>query len=160
MVKWIDEKVLQLYFKENCKKYRIRIKGENKEISKCEFNEPFDTFPDLKCIIDGKEYPVEVEWLSSHYNHFDNPSHQKYVDQGLFLVVFDKDIEVGNFKQILVDKKDFRSWFKRNSGVIFDDSVKTFGKEVLKKRKYPKIWVVYLGKNMAKNFEVGKLKGI
>lgn len=73
MVKWIDEKVLQLFFKENCHKYKIRIKGEEKQISKCEFNEPFDAFPDLKCVIDGKEYPIEVEWLSSHYNHFNHP---------------------------------------------------------------------------------------
>lgn len=100
MVKWIDEKVLQRYFRDNYSKYSRYVEGEEHEIEACEFNQPFDRFPDLFCVIDGNEYPAEVEWLLSHYDHFDHEDHDRFEEQGGFLIVFRKDKEVGNFTQV------------------------------------------------------------
>ena len=82
MVKWVDEKVLQLYFKENCDHYSLFLDGEEKDITQARFNEPFDRFPDIYCVIDGEEYPAEVEWLFSRYDHFDHHRHSEFKDQG------------------------------------------------------------------------------
>ena len=63
MVKWIDEKVLQLYFKENCAnpEYALEQGGSRFQISSCDFNQPFDKFPDLTAVISGQSVPIEVE---------------------------------------------------------------------------------------------------
>lgn len=66
MRKWIDEKVLQRYFIERYDKYSYK---EHRIIS-ARFNEPFDKYPDLFCILDNhKEVPAEVEWKTSDFNH-------------------------------------------------------------------------------------------
>jgi len=66
LVKWIDEKVLQTYFKEIFKLYDY--KGKN--IISVRFNTPFDSYPDIYCVLeDYKEIPAEVEWKTSDFNH-------------------------------------------------------------------------------------------
>ena len=163
MPKWIDEKVLQLYFKENCSHYMLRMGDEGKSIEGCSFNpEGFDNFPDLICTIDGKPTPAEVEWLSSRYDHdAKNPRrHGDFVKRGGFLVVFNKDVEICNLRQIPVNQKHFKKWFKTNAGKIFYETVKSFHEEIVFKRKYQKIWVVFVTREMVKNLEVGLKKGI
>lgn len=162
MVKWIDEKILQFYWKENYKKYSIKVGNEDFSIGGCDFNQPFDEFPDVINVINNQKIPAEVEWLSSHYDHDTRTKdkHDEFVAQGGFLVVFKKDKEIHNLKQIEIDHKDFKGWFKKNANRIFDESVDSFLAEVVKKRSYPKIWVVYLGSAMDKNYHVGRNKGI
>ena len=66
MVKWIDEKVLQKYFIERYSKYTY--KGQ--KIISARFNTPFDSYPDISCVLDNhKEVPAEVEWKTSDFNH-------------------------------------------------------------------------------------------
>ena len=70
-MKWIDEKVLQKYFKESFKKYNkwIEKKYDQKLIS-VSYNQPFDKYPDLWCVLEnGKSIPVEVEWRTKDFNH-------------------------------------------------------------------------------------------
>lgn len=160
MVKWVDEKILQLYFKENCDYYSLFLDGEDKKISQARFNGPFDRFPDIYCVIDDEEYPVEVEWLSSNYDHFDHSDHSKFEEQGGFLVVFRKDGNVGNFQQIEVDKEHFMDWFDREAERLVEESVEEYEREAIKERQYPKVWAIYVPKNSRENFEVGSNKGI
>lgn len=160
MVKWIDEKVLQRYFMENCSEYSIRVEGEKREIEQCEFNQPFDRFPDVYCAIDGEEYPAEVEWLSSYYDHFDHSDHDRFIDQGGFLVVFRKDTQVGNFQQVEIDREHFKSWFDSQAAELFEESVEDFEREAVKQRDYPKIWIIYISGTMERNFEVGQAEGV
>lgn len=122
-MKWVEEKILQLYFVENFHKYRLWIGMVPRRISACRFNYDFDGFPDLICTIEGKEYPAEVEWRSSYYDHFDNPLHEMFVRQGGFVIVLEKDIPLENVRQLLIDREDFRLWFVENSPRLFDESV-------------------------------------
>lgn len=160
MVKWVDEKVLQLYFKENCSHYSLFLDGEDKQITQARFNQPFDRFPDTYCVIDEEEYPAEVEWLSSRYDHFDHDDHPQFEEQGGFLVVFTKDENVKNFQQVEIDKQHFKKWFDSEAERLVSESVEEFEREAVKKREYPKIWAIYIPKNSRENFEVGSNKGI
>lgn len=159
MVKWVDEKVLQLYFRESCREYSILLDGEKKTISQCRFNQPFDRFPDIYCVVDGEEYPAEVEWLSSHYDHFDHDDHSRFVEQGGFLVVFRKDKNIGNFQQVEVDADHVKTWFNKEASRLIEESVEDYEREAIKQRKYPKIWTVYVPKASREHFKVGKNEG-
>lgn len=162
MVKWIDEKVLQYYFKENASKYSIKFGEEEKPIERCQFNIPFDAFPDLISVANGKEVPIEVEWLTSKYDHNKRTpeKHQDFLSKEGVIVVYEKDAEIAGAQQIVIDHKDFKNWFKKNAAQIFDDSVKAFEEEVQASRQYKKIWLIYIGRDVEKNLQVGRENGI
>lgn len=167
--KWIDEKVLQKYFVENCTQYNVLIDGIEYPITSARFNEPFDRFPDIFCVVNGEEYPVEVEWLSSHYDHdkknkerSDTKSytHDMFKDNNGFLVVLEKDKEIYSFQQVVINKEDLHKWFKKNATTLLSESIERFRAERFKKRKYPKIWFIYVSENVSENWEHSKTNGI
>jgi hypothetical protein len=167
--KWLDEKVLQKYFVDNCTNYSIVIDGTEYPITSCRFNEPFDRFPDLFCVVNGEEYPVEVEWLSSNYDHHEKNkektatkpyTHKMFEDNGGFLVVLEKDCEVFSFQQVVIDKEKLRKWFKKEADNLLSESIEQFYKERKKKRTHPKIWFIYVSDNVKDNWEHSKSMGI
>lgn len=161
-MKWIDEKVLQYYFKENCSSYKLKVGDAEKTIESCRFNIPFDDYPDLFCSIDGKTYPIEVEWSSTDYDHDKRTpeKHKEFVTNEGFLVVYTKTAEIQGLRQIEVNPGDFRKWFRNNAGRIFDESVKSFRDELIPNRSYPKIFVIYLGREAERNFVVAQTRGV
>ena len=62
MVKWIDEKVLQYYFKERFDKYPVTIDGERKTLTSCEFNDNFD-----KLVLQNEYNRAEICMPYWHY---------------------------------------------------------------------------------------------
>lgn len=159
MVKWIDEKVLQYYFKDNFKKYPFKFGDKENPIDGCDFNHPFDKFPDIVGELNGKEVLIEVEWLSSKYDHDKRTpdEHRDFLNKGGKVVVFEKDAEIsGNPQQVIIQHDDFKKWFVKNSNKIFDESVKAFKEESLPSRQYKKIWLIYIGRDVEKNLQIGK----
>ncbi|MDQ0228605.1 hypothetical protein ACFPRB_18145 [Metabacillus niabensis] len=167
--KWIDEKVLQKYFVENCLDYSVVIEGNTYPITSARFNEPFDRFPDIYCVVNGEEYPVEVEWLSSHYDHHvknkdksaTKPyTHEMFEKDGGFLVVLEKDCEVFSFQQVIIDNDKLRKWFTKNAVTLLNESIVQFYNERVKKRKHPKIWFIYVSEAVSNNWKYSKKMGI
>ena len=166
--KWIDEKVLQKYFVDNFDDYSIVLNGVTRKIISCRFNEPFDRFPDLYVVLDdGFEYPVEVEWLSSHYDHDQRNkektktqpyTHKMFEENGGFLVVLEKDSEIYSFQQIIIDKRKFEKWFKKEALSLIHESIQQFEQERLKKRTHTKIWFIYVSEKVEKNWTHSRLK--
>jgi hypothetical protein len=114
--KWVDEKVLQKYFVERHSKYRF--KGH--DIFSARFNQPFDKYPDLSCLLDDhREVPAEVEWKTSDFNHDIN----LLKDNDGFLIVYKKD-ENFELEQIEVDKEDFDRWYSNTAKSLLDESIK------------------------------------
>jgi len=157
MGKLIDEKVLQAYFKERFSEYTVEINGKEEQITGVT-NGP--DFPDLYCTINGKTVHCEVEWLSSNFIKHNHHTHKNFPDfkkHNGFLLVFDKDEQpVSGIQQIIVNEKDFKKWFKKNAGKIFDESVEEFKTGSEKRRKTAKVWIVYISRDMKKNFQTGK----
>ena len=156
MGKLIDEKVLQAYFKERFSEYTVEINGKKEQITGVT-NGP--DFPDLYCTINGKTVHCEVEWLSSNFVKHNHHTHKNFPDfkkHNGFLLVFDKDEQpVSGIQQIIVNEKDFKKWFKKNAGKIFDESVEEFKTGSEKRRKTAKVWIVYISPDMKKNFRTG-----
>jgi len=159
MRKWIDEKVLQYYFQQNCDKYEIIINGERQKIKDCNFNDIFDNFPDLKCTVGGQTVDCEVEWLSSRFDHWNHKYFLKFKKRNGFVAVFKKDQELSDLQQIVIDELDFEKWFRKNAKKIFNESIKEFREIAKHKRKTAAIWIIYITNNMSKNFQVGIEKG-
>ena len=156
MGKLIDEKVLQAYFKERFSEYTVEINGKEEQITGVT-NGP--DFPDLYCTINGKTVHCEVEWLSSNFVKHNHHTHKNFPDfkkHDGFLLVFDKDEHVSDIQQKIVNEKDFKKWFKKNAGKIFDESVEEFKTGSEKRRKTAKVWIVYISRDMKKNFQTGK----
>lgn len=167
--KWIDEKILQKYFVENCTEYSIIVNGIEYPITSARFNEPFDRFPDLFCTVNGEEYPVEVEWLSSQYDHHEKNkertstkpyTHKMFMDNNGFLVVLEKDCEVSNFRQVILDNEKLKRWFKKKAVHLLNESIDQFSIERRKKRKYPKIWFIYVSEAVIANWKHSKSMGV
>ena len=157
MGKLIDEKVLQAYFKERFSEYTVEINGKQEKITGVTDG---PDFPDLYCTINGKTVHCEVEWLSSNFVKHNHHIHKNFLDfknHNGFLLVFDEDEPVSNFQQITVKEKDFKKWFKKNSGKIFEQSVEGFKTGSEKRRKGAKIWIVYIAPNVVKNFQLAKV---
>jgi hypothetical protein len=158
MVKWIDEKVLQYYFKERFDKYPVTIDGERKTLTSCEFNDNFDKFPDLKCWIGKQKIDCEVEWLSSRFDHWNHKNYPEFIRNNGFVVVFKRDMVISDLQQIVIDEDDFKKWFKKNSSRLFDESVEEFKRFAKHGRKTTSVWLIYLTQKMEKNFQIGVSK--
>ncbi|MBZ9569421.1 hypothetical protein KJA16_00680 [Patescibacteria group bacterium] len=138
MPKWVDEKILQKYWVENCKKYSIR----GLQIIKSKFNPTFDQYPDVYCLLeDGNEVPAEIEWKTSDFNHDISVLKE---DNG-FIIVFEQNQNF-ELEQIIIKRKDFENWFSKNSNRILSESLKEVVKEI-SERKFPKLWFYYLNKS-------------
>ena len=110
-MKWIDEKVFQKYFKESFKKYNHWVeKYYGEKLVSVRYNEPFDRFPDLWCVLEsGKTLPVEVEWRTKDFNH--DP---QIIENGDgFIVVLQNNIPNFGLKQLELDEDHFRSWYNK-----------------------------------------------
>jgi len=143
MVKLIDEKVLQKYFTERFSKYSYK----GYKIISARFNEPFDRYPDIVCVLDNhKEVLAEVEWKTSDFNHDITILRE---NDG-FLIVYEKDQNF-ELEQIAVDKDDFEKWYITNAESIFNESIKEVTKYI-KERKYPELWFYYLDYNSYRDF--------
>lgn len=143
MVKWIDEKVLQKYWKENCRKYTVN----GLKIVKCEFNKIFDRYPDVSCLLENNEEVLaEVEWKTSDFNHDISILKE---NKG-FIIVFEQNQNF-ELEQVTIIREDFENWFSKNSKRILSESLKQVIKES-SERKFPKLWFYYLNKSANLNF--------
>ena len=143
MVNWIDEKVLQKYWKENCRKYNVN----GLKIVKCEFNKIFDRYPDVYCLLENnEEVPAEVEWKTSDFNHDISILKE---NKG-FIIVFEQNQNF-ELEQVTIIREDFENWFSKNSKRILSESLKQVIKES-SERKFPKLWFYYLNKSANLNF--------
>ena len=108
-MKWIDEKVLQKYFKESFKFYNswfVKTYGEN--ATSVKYNVPFDRYPDVFVTLEsGKELPVEVEWTTKKFDH--DPTVIEDGD-GLIVVLQNNDPFFG-LRQLELNKEHFKSWY-------------------------------------------------
>lgn len=154
-VKWIDEKVLQYYFKERHNQYQITFNGEHQKITGCNFNNTFNNFPDLRCTVAGQEIDCEVEWLSSLFDHFNHKYYSEFRKKNGFVVVYKQDSTISDLQQIVIDELDFKKWFKKNAGRIFDESVDQFNIIAKHGRKTAEIWIIYVTKKMLENVQTG-----
>lgn len=150
MPKWVDEKVLQRYWKDRCNIYEI----DGKKIKSAKYNIPFDKYPDvINRLEDDSEVPAEVEWRTSDFNH--EPDILKR--ENGFIIVYTKD-QNSDLPQVELDKKDFAKWFKRRSSTLLRESLREFRKEE-EKRKFPRIWLRYNDlkneENMALSLKLG-----
>lgn len=163
MRKWIEEKVLQRYFVENANRYNLVIEGAQKSIDQAKFNSSFDRFPDLRCYIDGEEYPAEVEWTSGDFDHYDHDDYDSYLDQGLFVIVLKKDRTLRNdLQQVEVDTTHFKQWFDNQASAIIIETLEQIEERAVADRKFSKIWAIYLPVRgrAVQNYEIGVDQGV
>jgi|GEM_PF-2024261 len=145
MAKWVDEKVLQKYWVENCKKYSLP--SRNLKIIKARFNPAFDKYPDVFCTLeDNTEVPAEVEWKTSDFNHDISVLKE---NKG-FIIVFKEDQNF-ELEQVVVRRDDFENWFNNNSDRLLSESLKEIVTEITE-RKFPKLWFYYLDAKGKKHF--------
>ena len=143
MVKWIDEKVLQKYWKENCRKYTVK----GIKIVKCRFNPTFDKYPDVYCLLENnKEVPAEVEWKTSDFNH----DISLLKENNGFIIVFEQNQNF-ELEQVIIEQEDFENWFTKNSKKILSESLKQVRTES-SARNFPKLWFYYLNKSANLHF--------
>jgi len=143
MVKWIDEKVLQKYWKENCRKYTVK----GLKILKCRFNPTFDQYPDVYCLLENnEEVPAEVEWKTSDFNH----DISVLRENNGFIVVL-KQNQNFEMEQVIIIQEDFEKWFTKNSKKILSESLKQIIEEI-STRNFPKLWFYYLNKSANLHF--------
>ncbi len=155
MAKLMDEKVLQAYFleKENYRKYEVEINGKKEKITSVVRGADF---PDLECMIAGKNIPCEVEWLSSRFDeHLTHDNYPDFKRRNGFLLVYAID-KPQNHQQIIIDEKDCKKWYTKSAPKIFDDAVAPFKMESKNLRKNAKLWILYINDSVAANFQTGK----
>ena len=148
-MKWIDEKVLQKYFKESFEQYNNWfLKEFDEKLVSVEYNQPFDRFPDLFGVLEsGKRIGMEVEWTTKDFNHDHN-----VISDGLIIVLQNND-PFFQLKQLELSKEKFEKWYVKNSKRIFNESVNTIIKDKSKIKRPPKLWFYYSGTDSFKNRE-------
>mgnify|MGYP001188582862 CR=1 FL=1 len=149
-MKWIDEKVLQKYFKESFDQYNNWFKEEYSEkVVSVSYNEPFDAYPDVYATLEsGKILPIEVEWTTKDFNHDPKVIEEK---NGLIAVLQNNDPSFG-LKQLELNEEKFKKWYIKNSERIFSESIKQIVVEdKYKIKRSPKLWFFYSGMSDKKN---------
>jgi hypothetical protein len=148
-MKWIDEKVLQKYFKESFEQYNNWfLKEFDEKLVSVEYNQPFDRFPDLYGVLEsGKRIGMEVEWTTKDFNH-----DHSVISDGLIIVLQNND-PFFELKQLELSKEKFEKWYVKNSKRIFTESVNTVIKDKSKIKRPPKLWFYYSGTDSFKNRE-------
>lgn len=145
MPKWVDEKVLQRYWKDRCRIYDV----DGKKIKSARFNKPFDRYPDVfNEFEDGNEVPAEVEWKTSDFNH----DIDVLRENNGFLIVYHKDQNF-SLPQVIIEHEDFKKWFRKKSTIILTESLREYSKEKAK-REFPKIWLRYNDIKNNENMEI------
>ena len=153
MRKWLEEKVVQRYWVENCTKYR---RQDGTKIISGRFNKTFDRYPDTYCTLEsGEEVPVEVEWSTLDFGRHKHDIRELRNNNGFLVVVEEND--KFELEQIRIRSKDFTRWFEQNSKTIAQNTLDSFisPKNV---RKYPKLWLHYVAKSATKNYETISVK--
>lgn len=150
-MKWIDEKVLQKYFKECFKEYNDWFLAEyNQKVTSVSYNEPFDSYPDVFAILEnGKSIPIEVEWTTKKFDH-DPTILEK---QNGAIAVLQNNDSLFSIRQLELDNKKFKRWYVKNAERIFDESIKEIVTDPSKIKRPPKLWFYYSGISFKKNKE-------
>ncbi len=150
-MKWIDEKVLQKYFKESFKFYNHWFESTyGEKATSVRYNKPFDSYPDVYATLEsGKEVPIEVEWTTKKFDH--DP---KIIEDGNgLIVVLQNNDHFFGLRQLELNIDHFKSWYVRNSKRIFDESIKEIITDPLKIKRPPKLWLNYVSKSTKLNRE-------
>ena len=140
-MKWIDEKVLQKYFKESFKQYNDWFLTEyNQKVTSVSYNPQFDKYPDVYATLeDGRIIPIEVEWTTKKFDH--DPTILEQQD-GAIAVLQNND-PLFSIRQLELDEKKFKKWYISNSERIFEESIKEIVVDPAKIKRPPKLWVYY-----------------
>ena len=157
-MKWIDEKVLQKYFKECFSHYQYWFLNEyDQKVISVSFNEPFDRYPDVYAVLEsGKSIPIEIEWTTKDFNH--DPTILQ--EQNGLVAVLQNNNPLFSIKQLELDKNKFKKWYVKNSERIFDESIKQIITDEKKIKRPPKLWFYYSGTGFKKNKDKAFEKGV
>jgi len=139
-IKWLHEEVLQRYVKENPGKWKIN----GKKVLAVNYNEPFNTYPDLFCTVEDEQslIPVEVEWRSSDFIDHDHDINVLRNGRGEIFVLF-KNMDNLGVSQYKIPYNGFKRWVKSKSEKLLEDTVADWKDPV--ERKIPKLWIQYIG---------------
>ena len=89
MRKWLEEKVVQRYWVENCTKYS---RQDGTKIISGRFNKTFDRYPDTYCTLEsGEEVPVEVEWSTLDFGRHKHDIRELRNNNGFLVVLEEND---------------------------------------------------------------------
>ena len=157
-MKWIDEKVLQKYFKESFKQYNDWFLTEyNQKVTSVSYNPQFDKYPDVYATLeDGRIIPIEVEWTTKKFDH--DPTILEHQD-GAIAVLQNND-PLFSIRQLELDEKKFKKWYISNSERIFEESIKEIVVDPAKIKRPPKLWFYYSGTGFIKNKNLAFENGI
>ena len=138
-VKWLHEEVLQRYIKSSVNldgnPEDWEINGE--KVTHVEYNQTFDAYPDLVFSVEGGEtYPVEVEWTSKDFKHYDKIDVLTEGNGCVFLLV--KNIPNIGVPQYVMKLSGFKKWVKKNSDHLVQDTFDILKKSWQKDIPFPK----------------------
>ena len=131
--KWVHEKILQRYVRDNPQKWKIH----GKKVQAINYNDPFDAYPDLLFTVEGEPnlIPVEVEWRSSDFDH--DPKVLIERNGMVFCLKKDQEDEINGVKQFEIPRNGFQIWFKSNATNLIKDTLSNFDESVT--RNTPKL---------------------
>ena len=139
-VKWLHEEVLQRYIKDS-----VNLDGNpedweinGKKVRRVEYNHPFDAYPDLIFFVEGEPepIPVEVEWTSKDFKHYEKIDVLTEGNGGVFLLV--KNIPNLGVPQYEMKLGAFKTWVKKNSDHLVQDTFDILKKSWQKDIPFPK----------------------
>ena len=158
-MKEIPELTLQKYILNNFNEFNDDIiRLFNSPIISAFPNYPEDRFPDIFFKLEnGKTIPIEVEWKTRKFDHYDHDDFPKFKNNdGLVMVaVKEDDVNLG-LEQITVDLDKFEKWYLEYSKQLVKDELKDLRKLLkTKKKRQPRLWVTLLTKKggALKHFE-------
>jgi hypothetical protein len=153
IMKWIDEKVLQRYFKEEFNKYNDWFISEyDKKLVSVSFNSNFDKYPDLYGTLEGNQIiPIEVEWITSNFESHKHDPTLLTDGNGLIVVLQNNLKDYASLKQLELDENHFQQWFVNNSSKIIKESIDKAIDKREKIKRPPKLWFYYLSESALKN---------
>jgi len=161
-MKWIDEKVLQRYFKESFERYNDWFTREyDKKLISVSFNSNFDKYPDLYGTLEGNEIiPIEVEWKTSNFESHKHDPNLLIDGNGLIVVLQNNLQDYASLKQLELNKNHFEKWFVENSQKIISESIEKAVDTKERIKRPPKLWFYYLSESALKNHDTSLSKGI
>jgi hypothetical protein len=119
-------------------------------------NIPLSITPDIKenLFEDGSKMPCEIKWTTSSFT--DPEQIRKIIGLNGFLLVFKKDRTDCPIPQIEIDRKDFESWFQKNSNKLATETTRKYSDSKISKE--PTVYINYLSTRMSgrKNWEIAK----
>lgn len=152
MPMWFHEQMLDKYWIDRCKIYKVN----GQRILGAKLNPIFDRYPDISenQLENGDIVPCEIEWATTDFNH----DLSVLENNNGFLVTFVENAEFP-LPQIKINEEDFIDWFTMNSKKIANETLNVV-REKSKKRNVEFIWLIYLGSRNKKDSNIAFQNGV